>query len=175
MKLKLSDLWIGDEVIMQTSKQKGKYIGQNSNGKLRIQVNDKVFLTSINNISKVEDQPEFFDIDAFLSSEEANEKAKFENNKGKSRKMLHHTIDLHIEILAPEMNNLPSGQILAFQLETFKEFLNTHVEKGTTYITVIHGKGQGVLKEAILNLLKEYPLVKMSSSKNHGGAMDIWF
>ena len=64
------------------------------------------------------------------------------------------TVDLHIEAL-PGGRNVPKGQQLQFQLDTFRRIIRTNLPRKGLKITFIHGLGDGILKSAIRKELDE--------------------
>ena len=64
------------------------------------------------------------------------------------------TVDLHIEAL-PGGRNVPKGQQLHFQLDTFRRIIRTNISRKGLKITFIHGLGDGTLKSAIRKELDE--------------------
>ena len=64
------------------------------------------------------------------------------------------TVDLHIEAL-PGGRNVPKGQQLQFQLDTFRHIIRTNISRKGLKITFIHGLGDGTLKSAIRKELDE--------------------
>jgi len=63
-------------------------------------------------------------------------------------------IDLHIEELVDSITSLEPGHILEYQLTKFREIMNENKKKKGQKIVFIHGKGDGVLKKAIIDELK---------------------
>lgn len=64
------------------------------------------------------------------------------------------TVDLHIEAL-PGGRNVPKGQQLHFQLDTFRRIIRTNISRKGLKITFVHGLGDGTLKSAIRKELDE--------------------
>jgi uncharacterized hydantoinase/oxoprolinase family protein len=64
------------------------------------------------------------------------------------------TVDLHIEAL-PGGRNVPKGQQLQFQLDTFRRIIRTNISRKGLKITFVHGLGDGTLKSAIRKELDE--------------------
>ncbi|HMU04390.1 MAG TPA: Smr/MutS family protein, partial [Saprospiraceae bacterium] len=85
-----------------------------------------------------------------------------------------HTLDLHLEKLAPHMQNELPARILEFQVQKSEVFIREAISKKYPHITIIHGKGAGVLKEQIEAQLKGFPQVRFTFSKNGGGAVEVW-
>lgn len=64
------------------------------------------------------------------------------------------TVDLHIEAL-PGGRNVPKGQQLQFQMDTFKRIIKENLSHKGMKINFIHGVGDGILKSAIRQELDE--------------------
>lgn len=70
-------------------------------------------------------------------------------------------IDLHISALLDDTRGMSNGEMLNFQLDKFREVMEQYKNKREQRIVFIHGKGDGVLRRAILNELKrKYPTCK---------------
>lgn len=63
-------------------------------------------------------------------------------------------VDLHINQLLDTTVGMSPGEILDYQLGKFREALKNHAGEKGKKIIFIHGKGEGVLRNAILNELK---------------------
>ncbi|WP_297972294.1 DUF2027 domain-containing protein [uncultured Bacteroides sp.] len=67
-------------------------------------------------------------------------------------------IDLHIGELLDDIRRMSNSEILNYQLDKFREVLEQYRNKREQRIVFIHGKGDGVLRKAILDELKrKYP------------------
>lgn len=67
-------------------------------------------------------------------------------------------IDLHIGELLDDTHGMSNGEILNYQLDKFREALEQYKNKREQRIVFIHGKGDGVLRKALLDELKrKYP------------------
>lgn len=84
------------------------------------------------------------------------------------------TIDLHIAALAPHMANQEQSRILDFQIEKARDFVENAIDNKRYQLKIIHGKGTGVLKAEILEMLKDYHRVRYTFDKNDGGATEVW-
>ncbi len=65
-------------------------------------------------------------------------------------------IDLHIENLIDSHRGMNNSEILNIQMMHFRRFLNTSIIKQHRKIIVIHGVGEGVLREEIRRDLNDY-------------------
>ena len=72
-------------------------------------------------------------------------------------------VDLHIEAL-PGGRNIPKGQQLEFQMETFRKVIRDNSRHRGRTITFIHGVGDGILKAAIRKELDEVLALRCSYS-----------
>lgn len=67
-------------------------------------------------------------------------------------------VDLHIGELLDDTRGMSNGEMLNYQLDKFREVMNQYRNKREQRIVFIHGKGDGVLRKAILDELKrKYP------------------
>ena len=73
------------------------------------------------------------------------------------------TVDLHIEAI-PGGRNVPKGQQLQFQLETFRKTVRENLSHRGMKISFIHGVGDGILKAAIRKELDEVLALRCSYS-----------
>ncbi len=67
-------------------------------------------------------------------------------------------IDLHIDKLLDTTAGMNNADILTYQLNKFNEVMNEHIHHKNHKIVFIHGKGDGVLRNALIKELKKnYP------------------
>ena len=67
-------------------------------------------------------------------------------------------IDLHIGELLDDTCGMSNSEILNYQLDKFREVMEQYKKKREQRIVFIHGKGDGVLRKALLDELKrKYP------------------
>ena len=85
--------------------------------------------------------------------------------------------DLHIAELFDDLRGLSNADMLNYQLDKFREVMRAHQHHLGQRIVFIHGKGEGVLRKAILDELKRhYPhcAVQDASFKEYGfGATQV--
>lgn len=85
-------------------------------------------------------------------------------------------VDLHIGELVTNITGLTSGDMIKIQMDYFSRTLESAIANNYTRVTFIHGVGNGVLKNKIVEGLKEYEgLEKRSASlaKFGVGAVDV--
>ena len=167
--MNLKELWVGESILIISSGKHGKFEGINNEGKARIRVGGKILLIKADNLAIIPEKEHFPDIDEFLQKDK-----NIEKQKTPLKIKFDHTLDLHIDKLAPHMENDIPGRIIEFQLQKSEEFIKEAIQKNYPHITIIHGKGQGVLKLSIEHQLKQFQQVRLTFSKNGGGAVEIW-
>ena len=85
-------------------------------------------------------------------------------------------IDLHIEELLDSYSTLTNTEILSVQLERFEKEIQYCLSNGIKKLIVIHGVGNGKLKQEIISILKTIEDITYydASYKNYGfGATEI--
>ena len=67
-------------------------------------------------------------------------------------------IDLHINELVDTTAGMSASDMLTYQLAKFREVMDMHIKHAGDKLIFIHGKGEGVLRKALLDELKRrYP------------------
>ena len=88
-------------------------------------------------------------------------------------------IDLHIEKLTDRWKHLSNFEILSIQLKEFEKYFDLSVSHYQPSLIVIHGVGEGILRDEIHNLLKYKKEVKSFVNQYHPnygyGATEIFF
>ncbi len=94
--------------------------------------------------------------------ERAMRQKRSADSRPQARKVQHHekkkddiiVQDLHIAALLDNLNGLSNSDILNYQLDKFRKVMRANEHKLGQKIVFIHGKGEGVLRHAILDELK---------------------
>lgn len=73
-------------------------------------------------------------------------------------------IDLHLHKLVDNEAGLSAGEKLSFQLEYFERMLNTAIRERKRRLIVIHGIGEGVLREEVRKALQYYDGVRFDDA-----------
>ncbi|MDR0686851.1 MAG: hypothetical protein LBF79_05290 [Dysgonamonadaceae bacterium] len=77
-------------------------------------------------------------------------------------------IDLHIGQLVDNTRGMSNKDMLDYQLDTFRKIMNNHRTKKGQRIVFIHGKGDGVLRTALLGELRlKYPKTSSQDAPFH--------
>ena len=86
------------------------------------------------------------------------------------------TVDLHIAELVDNIAGLSSHDMFTIQMDYFRKMLESAIAAEYNKVTFIHGVGNGVLKNAIIEELKKYKNTenRMASIAKFGvGAIDV--
>ena len=152
-------LKIGQSVVLMDSDLRGKIIGLGKT--VRIELEDGLVIESAYGEFAVTDKAEI------ASLKETKVKAKRTSvGRRLSTPMSSDgslTIDLHIEAI-PGGRNIPKGQQLQFQIETFRKVIRENISHRGMKISFIHGIGDGILKAAIRKELDEVLAFRCSYS-----------
>jgi len=89
-----NSLWIGDHVQIIKSGRTGIYEGVNPSGKARVKIDDKIIITAFENIRIA---PVVIKKKMSIENQNPSDEFKIQNFSD--------TIDLHIDVLAPELEN----------------------------------------------------------------------
>ncbi|MCX8020530.1 MAG: Smr/MutS family protein [Chitinophagaceae bacterium] len=88
-------------------------------------------------------------------------------------------LDLHIEKLTDQWKNMKPAEMLHLQMQEFEKHYASSVAHQLPYLFVVHGVGEGVLREKIHAFLKEQKEVKEFANRYHPsfgyGATEIFF
>lgn len=169
--LQLDDLWIGDILRCTLTGVKGSYEGKGPDGNVLMKTGNKILVMSIENLELVadDDRP---DLQKILL-DDIPDQVQTPILKRK-RLEVERFIDLHIQVLAPEMQTGKPEFILEFQLNRFKEYINSAIQSRLTEVTIIHGKGQGILRDQIQKFLDSDPRVKLWKASPDQGSTEVW-
>ena len=149
----------GQSVVLMDSNLRGKIIGLGKT--VRIELEDGLVIESAYGEFAVTDKAEI------ASLKETKVKAKKVGMGPKRTTPMNPdgslTIDLHIEAI-PGGTNVPKGQQLQFQMDTFRRIIRQNTSRRGMKITFIHGIGDGILKAAIRKELDEVLALRCSYS-----------
>lgn len=99
------------------------------------------------------------------------------SKKHKQNSTLVWEIDLHIEQLVDNHRNMSNFDIVQVQLQRCQGTIERAIKNNIPKLVIIHGRGEGVLKEEVLHLLKKYPVeAKDADYRTYGfGATEVRF
>lgn len=166
--MNLEDLWIGDTLRVVSNGKIGKYEGHDKNGKLTLKENGLIFHAHISDVEAVDE-------DMLLRKAEIEEDEEIEFKDPVRSLFFDTTIDLHIDVLKPDLKHGRAEQILNYQLRAAKYYIEKALFLRKHLVTIIHGKGSGALKMEIENLVKSFEETDRTITVNNGGAIEVYF
>ena len=160
----IKDLWIGDRLLMPSGRT-GTFEGAHKSGRARIKVDNKIFLISTDHLKPAdpEEVESGFD-DLVEASDHPSTPAALHSD----------TIDLQAEALGTDLAQALPQRILARQIEACRDFLHASIAAALPSLTIIHGKGSGLLQAEVHHLLADLPQVLGHESIHDGGATKVW-
>ncbi len=166
--MNLSELWVGDQLLIISLNRRGQFEGIDPHGYALVRISGELKKVLAEDLAISDEAEEESSINLIDDEDDRSFKPI------KPRVLTGHVIDLHYEKLAPERQKNPHPHILEFQLEKCKEFMNMAIDKKFSFIRIIHGRGQGKLKAAVEELLKNYQDVNLVTVTPDSGALEVW-
>jgi len=161
--MELSELWVGDKLLIISTDEIVQF-DSIINGQAKVKTTTGYKLVIASNLKTYtpaeKKEPLFFEEDKKVSKLHFNQVAK--------------SIDLHIEKLSPTHTNALPERILSIQLEKLEAYLDDADNAGLKFLTIIHGKGTGVLKSETIHILKGRANVLQWIEVHQGGAQEVW-
>ncbi len=153
----LKELWIGDRLLIKPTHEVGTFEGS-TNGVARVRLGSRMVEET--------DEPDLpLDEPAEVAwSRGAQSRAEWSGT----------TIDLHLEKLDGYRSD--SGQTpIEYQITACRRFLVDAIARRRASVLIIHGKGQGILRDAIIHILPDFPEVRWHTPRHRGGALEVLF
>lgn len=163
--VRASDLWVGDQLRLLQSGRVGRFVNVVNDGRLRIKVGDKFILAKPHMLEQIEEKE---------YSQKLIELKEQELEKQLGVKFPDKQIDLHMENLNPNLLNALPERIVDVQLKAFEAYMDEVLKMKYKFVTIIHGKGKGVLKAAIHTYLSATEEVNHFVAVNNGGATEVF-
>lgn len=159
-KTKESHLQVGQSVVLMDSDLRGKIVSLGK--RVGIELEDGLMIEAAYGEFAVTDDTE---LKALKSSKVKQTKTAGPGTPRSRQKPASGIleVDLHIESI-PGGCNVPKGQQLQFQLDTFKRVIRENLPHKGLKISFIHGVGDGILKAAIRKELDEVLTLRCSYS-----------
>ena len=161
------ELWVGDWLLAEELGLKGRFHGVDPEGNVILKTKDHVLLTfATKEVSVTEDDidliPEVFKPIHLDEPKVIDEEDDFEDS-----------IDLHYEILIQSIPHR-QGSKLEYQLQICFRFIQAALKARLANIQIIYGRGQGILKQEVELMLKEYPEITIISANPNMASVDAW-
>ena len=164
--------FVGDKILLKKEKLKGEIIKINSIYKVKILSEDGFEINvSMNDIVKIEKgTDEKTSYGGNFSSKDYRSKVIKSYAKQKSQAILR--VDLHIELLTPNYQHMDNYEIVQLQLKECHNKIEKALNSDIRKLNIIHGIGEGVLKNEVHTILRNYNLRFYLSQD--GGATEVY-
>ena len=157
-KLKVSEegLKLGQSVILMDSDLRGKIISLGKS--VKIELEDGLTIDAAYGEFAVTREHEISALKETKVKQKKTSSAMRQANISGANPLV---VDLHIEAI-PGARNIPKGQELQFQMDTFRRVIKENMHHRGMTITFIHGIGDGILKAALRKELDEVLALRCS-------------
>lgn len=169
------NLKIGDSIILKKDRTKAVIISAIGDRKFKIIDNHGfeylVYSSEILPLNLETDNYEAYGTSFDVKDEDIrkDKESPLFTNKTDSRGKIR--IDLHIEQLTSYYVHMQNYEIVQMQMEYCKKELDLAMLKAKYSLEIVHGIGEGVLKEEVHKLLRLYNLSYFES--NNGGSTEV--
>jgi len=149
----IKNLWIGDQVFIRSKGRNGVFEGETSPGLCRVKIGEDIDLYDASDIFEYDPSRE---AKAQTISEDPIGDGDFDllANANFPRRL-----DLHIEVLNVEYARKSAGEILRYQIERAKQYVNEAFDLYVDTVYIIHGKGSGILRDTLIDVFMDYEYV----------------
>lgn len=164
-KLDITSLWIGDLVTLISDGSSGAFEGM-IHDQAKIKVDGDMKLVDPKDLTRYvpQNEDESQDLDDIEVSVDASTRP---TPPGR-------VVDLHLEKW-PSYQSSSGISALDFQLKKCEEFLDSAIKHRYNSIVIIHGKGAGVLKAHVRQLLSTRQEIFQIQDTRNGGALEVIF
>tara|TARA_B100000214_G_scaffold195701_1_gene141590 strand:+ start:246 stop:752 length:507 start_codon:yes stop_codon:yes gene_type:complete len=152
------DFSIGDKILFKKDSLKGKIIKINSFYKVTVLTEDGFEIhVSKSDLVRVEHGTDNYNSygNNFNVKDIENKKKTLRKNQ-RSQNFL--KVDLHIELLTSNYHYMDNFEIVQLQLNECHKNLEKAIKTGMSRIEIVHGIGEGVLKNEVHKILRHYNL-----------------
>jgi len=163
---------VGDKILLKKESIQGKIVRINSPYKVVVLSRDGFEMNvSVKDLVKIEkgtDKPASYgDNDCFKDLD-----LKVIRSKKTQRRQSVLKVDLHIEFLISDYSHMHNSEIIQIQLNECYEKIEKALNSKMNRIEIIHGIGEGVLRDEVHNILRNYNL-RFYLTKD-GGATEVY-
>ena len=160
----------GDLVSVIDSTVRGKVIAVHGN---RIKIEDEFGFTDDYNANQLITYKQLEN--TFLDMIIVKDKTKKTAIKSKKNTKKELEIDLHIHQITKSNKNMSKYEMLQYQLNYAKQKMQFAIKNKIAKVIFIHGKGKGVLRKELLQMLQQFPVeIKDASYQKYGfGAVEV--
>lgn len=161
-------LWVGDDLWDKEYKRLVKFKSKNANI-VEVNYQEQLFISNVNQLRLPTDQELYVANDIAEIDMPSIQKMK-SNTKDPGK-----TIDLHLDQLPDYIQQADPTRLLDLKIKHCKNYIGAALENHHKIITIIHGKGTGILKQEVLAMLNNMEKIRFVIPTQDGGATEVWF
>ena len=160
--MNIENLWIGDVVFLVSANENVVFEGRVDENSIKVKIGSQRSTVRISDIEEARKE--------LIKKADGPETLSYP-----SLKPLPSSIDLHYEKLFLGSPKPIHAIVLQKQINAFRQYIDTAISLKVNMVTIIHGKGEGVLRAEVRNILKDLKDVKFFLPVNDDGATEVWF
>jgi len=164
---------IGDKILFKNDNIQGEIVRINSPYKVTILSKEgfemNVSVSDLVKIEKGTDKVTSYGVN--FHSKDSNPKVIKSYKKQRSQSVLR--VDLHIELLTKDYKHMDNLEIVQLQLNECHNKIEKALNSKITKLEIIHGIGEGILKNEVHSILRNYNLRFYLTQD--GGATEVYF
>jgi hypothetical protein len=164
----ISNLWVGDKLLIVSTHEVGTFEGHTKDGKIFVKTNNGLKEVYHTDVAIFEEVNSVFD-EILDIIEDSN----YRPTSSRKQSSFSKELDLHLEKLDPNFQNTAAMTVVDFQLNAAKMYIDEAIARKQYKVTIIHGKGEGKLKDYIHHMLDGYKEVRWKMLTNQGGATEV--
>ena len=163
---------IGDKVVFKKENIKGKVVRINSLYKVSVLSNEGFEMNvSVKDLAKIEKGTD--NVDSYgLNFPSKDSTSGVIKSKKSQRSSAVLKVDLHIELLTEHYKHMDSFEIVQIQLNECYNNIQKALNSNITKLEIVHGIGDGVLKDEVHAILRSYDL-RFYLTKD-GGSTEVY-
>ncbi|MEC7646468.1 MAG: Smr/MutS family protein [Bacteroidota bacterium] len=166
------EFFVGDRVLFKKENVKGEVVKINSPYKVKVLSEEGFEINvSVRDLVKIQKGTDkITSYGASFHSKDSASKVIKSYNKQKSKSVLR--VDLHIELLTKNHQHMDNFEIVQLQLNECYNKIEKALNSQVTKLEIIHGIGEGILKNEVHAILKNYNLRFYLTQD--GGATEVY-
>ena len=163
---------IGDMVVFKKENIQGEIVRINSIYKV-ILLSSEGFEMNVSSKDLVKIEKGTDNVDSYgLNFPSKDSTSSVINPKKSQRSRTRLKVDLHIELLTKNYQHMDSFEIVQIQLNECYSKINKALNSNIAKLEIVHGIGEGILKDEVHSILRSYNL-RFYLSKD-GGATEVY-
>ncbi len=165
-------LWVGDELYWERRDEIVRFEGVIDERRVRVRSSKGIEV-----VLKVELRPiAKLDGDSGIPGTTKDYEIKPQRGSKGNKPPIDTVLDLHPEALAEKLKRSPSKLKLHDALEVARDFIQEANERGKRYLRIIHGKGDGKLRAALIQMFERDfdQVIERIEHLPDGGSIVLW-